>query len=184
MRRAVRNPAAAAAAKKIQTTRGPAQRQVAQIRLSSTTASGRYIRCSATVCEATGRKLEVGASRQKKHAPRNPATGRRNSATMVVMIGEFGRTPKLTHASGCMGRDHWPQCGFTLLFGGGVKRGVVVGKSDKLGVWPADRPVSAGDMVATIYHLLGVNTELTVPDIDGRPVHICHGGSPVMEAIL
>ena len=48
---------------------------------------------------------------------------------------------------------------------------------------PADRPVSAGDMVATIYHLLGIDPTLTVPDLGGRPVHISHGGSAVEEAI-
>lgn len=100
--------------------------------------------------------------------------------TLVVIMGEMGRTPKVNAKAG---RDHWPQCGFALLFGGGTKRGVVVGRSDKEAAWPIDRPVSAGDMVATIYRLLGIDPELTVPDLGGRPVHICHGGSPVEEAI-
>ena len=100
--------------------------------------------------------------------------------TLVVVMGEMGRSPKVNAAAG---RDHWPQCGFSLLFGGGTHRGVVVGRSDSQGAWPEDRPVSAGDMVATIYHLLGVDTTLTVPDLSGRPVHICHGGQPVYEAI-
>ena len=100
--------------------------------------------------------------------------------TLVVIMGEMGRTPQV---NGKAGRDHWPQCGFSLLFGGGTKRGVVVGQTDKHAAWPADRPVSAGDMVATIYQLLGIDPTLTVPDLDGRPVHICHGGSPVAEAI-
>lgn len=100
--------------------------------------------------------------------------------TLVVIMGEMGRTPKI---NGKAGRDHWPQCGFALLFGGGTKRGVVVGRSDKEAAWPIERPVSAGDMVATIYRLLGVDPEQTVPDLSGRPNHICHGGSPVEEAI-
>jgi hypothetical protein len=100
--------------------------------------------------------------------------------TLVVVMGEMGRSPKINAAAG---RDHWPQCGFSLLFGGGTKRGVVVGRSDNQGAWPEDRPVSAGDMVATIYYLLGVDPTLTVPDLSGRPVHICHGGQPVYEAI-
>lgn len=100
--------------------------------------------------------------------------------TLVIVMGEMGRTPKINKNAG---RDHWPQCGFSLLFGGGTKRGVVIGKTDKHAEWPIERPVSAGDMVATIYHLLGVDTSLTVNDLSGRPVHICHGGSPVMEAI-
>lgn len=100
--------------------------------------------------------------------------------TLVVIMGEMGRTPQINRKAG---RDHWPQCGFSLLFGGGTKRGVVVGSTDKHAAWPADRPVSAGDMVATIYQLLGVDPALTVPDLGGRPVHISHGGSPVWEAI-
>lgn len=100
--------------------------------------------------------------------------------TLVIVMGEMGRTPKINKNAG---RDHWPQCGFSLLFGGGTKRGVVIGKTDRHAEWPIERPVSAGDMVATIYHLLGVDTSLTVNDLGGRPVHICHGGSPVMEAI-
>jgi hypothetical protein len=101
--------------------------------------------------------------------------------TLVVIMGEMGRTPQI---NGKAGRDHWPQCGFSLLFGGGTKRGVVVGRTDKHAAWPVDRPVSAGDMVATIYHLLGIDPTLTVPDLGGRPVHISHGGSPVAEAIM
>lgn len=100
--------------------------------------------------------------------------------TLVVIMGEMGRSPQV---NGKAGRDHWPQCGFALLFGGGTKRGVVVGRSDKHAAWPADRPVSAGDMVATIYRLLGVDSERTVNDLSGRPIHICHGGSPVEEAL-
>lgn len=101
--------------------------------------------------------------------------------TLVVIMGEMGRSPQI---NGKAGRDHWPQCGFSLLFGGGTKSGVVVGRTDKHAAWPADRPVSAGDMVATIYQLLGIDPTLTVPDLDGRPVNISHGGSPVDEAIV
>lgn len=100
--------------------------------------------------------------------------------TLVVVMGEMGRTPKI---NGQAGRDHWPQCGFSLLFGGGTNRGCVIGSTDKIAAYPADRPVSAGDMAATIYHLLGVDYRRTVPDLADRPVHISHGGQPVMEAI-
>ncbi len=100
--------------------------------------------------------------------------------TLVIVMGEMGRTPRINASAG---RDHWPQCGFSLLFGGGTKRGIVIGQTDRRAEWPMERPVSAGDMVATIYHLLGVDTTLTVQDLSGRPVHICHGGSPVSEAI-
>ena len=100
--------------------------------------------------------------------------------TLVVVMGEMGRTPRINAKSG---RDHWPQCGFSLMFGGGTKRGVVLGKTDKQAAYPTDRPVSAGDMVATIYQLLGVDPTMTVNDLSGRPVHISHGGEPVWEVI-
>lgn len=101
-------------------------------------------------------------------------------STLVVVMGEMGRTPRVNAKSG---RDHWPQCGFSLLFGGGTKRGFVLGKTDAQAAWPVDRPVSAGDMVATIYQQLGVDPRLTVPDLSGRPIHISHGGAPVHEII-
>ena len=101
-------------------------------------------------------------------------------STLFVVMGEMGRTPTINKKAG---RDHWPQCGFSLLFGGGTRRGVVVGRTDKHAARPVERAVSAGDMVATIYQLLGVDPHMTVNDLGGRPVHIAHGGSPVFEAI-
>jgi hypothetical protein len=101
-------------------------------------------------------------------------------STLVVVMGEMGRTPRVNAKAG---RDHWPQCGFSLLFGGGTKRGFVLGKTDSQAAYPVDRPVSAGDMVGTIYHQLGVNSALTVPDLSGRPIPISHGGEPVHEVI-
>ena len=101
-------------------------------------------------------------------------------STLVVVMGEMGRTPMVNAKAG---RDHWPQCGFSLLFGGGTKRGFVLGKTDNRAAYPVDRPVSAGDMVATIYHQLGANSALTVPDLSHRPIPISHGGEPVYEVI-
>ena len=101
-------------------------------------------------------------------------------STLVVVMGEMGRTPRINAKSG---RDHWPQCGFSLLFGGGTKQGVVLGKTDDQAAYPVDGPVSAGDMVATIYQLLGVDPAMTVEDLSGRPVHIAHGGEPAWDII-
>ncbi|MEO2031562.1 MAG: DUF1501 domain-containing protein [Planctomycetaceae bacterium] len=101
-------------------------------------------------------------------------------STLFVVMGEMGRSPTINKAAG---RDHWPQCGFSLMFGGGTRRGVVVGTTDKHAAYPTERPVSAGDMVATVYQLLGIDPHTTVHDLGGRPVHISHGGSPVFEAI-
>ena len=70
--------------------------------------------------------------------------------TLVVLMGEMGRTPRI---NGKAGRDHWPQCGFVVLAGGGTRPGVVLGKTDKQAAYPVDRPVSAGDLAATMgYH--------------------------------
>ena len=100
--------------------------------------------------------------------------------TLVVVMGEMGRTPRI---NGNTGRDHWPQCGFVLLAGGGVQRGMVHGRTDAQAAYPVDHPVSAGDLVATIYHLLGVDYTLTVNDLTDRPIHISHGGQPVREIL-
>src|SRR5207249_9958213 len=100
--------------------------------------------------------------------------------TLVVVTGDMGRAPRI---NGKAGRDHWPQCGFCLLAGGGGKAGFVYGASDRHGLAPRDRPVSPGDLVATIYQLLGVDPELTVPDLTGRPIAINHGGRPLHEVL-
>lgn len=100
--------------------------------------------------------------------------------TLVAIMGEMGRAPRV---NGKAGRDHWPQCGFSLLFGGGVKRGFVLGSSDKLGAYPASHPVSPGDLLATMYHLLGVDPQTTLDDLTGRPIPIAHGGQPILEIL-
>ena len=86
--------------------------------------------------------------------------------TMVACLAEFGRTPKVNPAGG---RDHWPQC-FTCYFaGGGVQGGRVIGASDPIGGVPADRPVQPPDLVATIFHSLGLDLETHLPGPAGRP---------------
>ena len=99
-------------------------------------------------------------------------------STLVVTMGEMGRSPKV---NGAAGRDHWPQCGFSLFTGGGAKAGVVLGKTDNIAAYPTDRPVSSGDLVATIYELLGIDSRLIVHDLTNRPNHVCHGGAPITE---
>lgn len=96
--------------------------------------------------------------------------------TLVVVTGDMGRNPKVNRSAG---RDHWPQCGFALLAGGGVKAGLVYGRSDKSAGYPVEHPVSAGDLAATMYQLVGVDPEAMVPDQTGRPTHISHGGAVV-----
>jgi hypothetical protein len=87
-------------------------------------------------------------------------------STLVCNLAEFGRTPRVNPAGG---RDHWPQC-FTVYFaGGGVQGGRIVGASDPIGAVPADRPVTPGEVVATIYHSLGLDLETKLPGPAGRP---------------
>jgi uncharacterized protein (DUF1501 family) len=94
-------------------------------------------------------------------------------STLVCNLAEFGRTPRVNPAGG---RDHWPQC-FTCYFaGGGVQGGRVVGSSDPIGAVPADRPVEPADIVATIFHSLGLDLEKTLPGPSGRPFPLVDSG--------
>jgi hypothetical protein len=93
--------------------------------------------------------------------------------TLVVMVGEFGRTPKISNA----GRDHWPQCYSALLAGAGIRGGLVHGASDKSGGYVKDAPVHPEDFGATLFHALGVSPEtklgadgFTRPVSTGRPI--------------
>jgi hypothetical protein len=94
--------------------------------------------------------------------------------TLVVCTSEHGRTPKINKAQGG-GRDHWSRVYTALMAGGGVKRGNVVGASDKHGSDVADRPVSPKDMLATMYHLLGINHHLLIHDHLNRPLPLVEG---------
>src|SRR5687767_10023446 len=99
--------------------------------------------------------------------------------TLVVWMGEFGRTPKINENKS---RDHWPQCYTTLLAGGGVKRGFVYGASDKNGAYPSKDPVRPDDLAATMFYLLGIDPETQVPALGNRPVAIAEG-KPVMGVL-
>lgn len=92
--------------------------------------------------------------------------------TMVMMLGEFGRTPKVNSTKG---RDHWGQCFFGVFAGGGVRGGQVIGQSDKSGAYPVSSPFSPNDVGATVYRLLGVPAETYVRDRFDRPVLLNRG---------
>ena len=81
--------------------------------------------------------------------------------TLVAVMGEFGRTPKI---NGNAGRDHWNFCYSLMLAGGGIKGGFVHGASDRIGARPSSNPVTPADIVATIYHCLGIPTDLELHD--------------------
>lgn len=96
--------------------------------------------------------------------------------TLVVWMGEFGRTPKI---NANVSRDHWPQCYTVLLAGGGMKRGFVYGASDANAMYPDEHPVKPEDIAATIYYALGIDPDSEVRDRNNRPLAI--GGKAVTE---
>jgi hypothetical protein len=103
---------------------------------------------------------------------------RRLDETLVVVMGEFGRTPKLNTSGG---RDHWPRVFSVLLAGGGVAGGQVIGASDSQGESPAERPITPADLACTIYDLLGVNPAHELATPDARPIRINQGGTVIPE---
>jgi hypothetical protein len=100
--------------------------------------------------------------------------------TLIVVMGEFGRTPKLNTQGG---RDHWPRVFSVLLAGGGVPGGQVIGASDATGESPKDRPITPADLAATIYTLLGIDPQTLLHTADGRPVHVSRDGKVVRELV-
>lgn len=103
--------------------------------------------------------------------------------TLVVMVGEFGRTPKLGGNVGTPsyvpdGRDHWAGVFFALFAGAGVRGGQVIGRSDKIAAYPATNPYYPSDLGATIYHALGVEPQATIVDRLNRPLQL-NAGEPI-----
>jgi hypothetical protein len=102
--------------------------------------------------------------------------------TLVLCLSEHGRTPRLSRAPGG-GRDHWAGCYTNWFAGGGVARGQVIGKSDKIGRSVAERPVSPKDILATVYHLLGFDPSTTLLDRLQRPLPLVADGELVRELL-
>lgn len=100
--------------------------------------------------------------------------------TLVVVTSEMGRTPKINKSSG---RDHWTHCYGSMLAGGGIKGGTVVGESDATAAYVKDRPVSTTELCATVYDRLGFGPETHVPDRTGRPHFIRMGAKPIHELL-
>jgi uncharacterized protein (DUF1501 family) len=99
--------------------------------------------------------------------------------TLVVLFGEFGRTPRVgqvfTPGGTATGRDHWPSSFCAVFAGGGVRGGQVIGRSDKIAAYPATRPYHPSDLGATIYAALGVDPTTEIHDKLGRPFRLNHG---------
>jgi len=101
--------------------------------------------------------------------------------TLVVSLGEFGRTPVINKDAG---RDHWGPAQSILLAGGGYRHGQIIGATDKKAAYPTDRPIGPMDLCATVYHALGLDPHrVSVNKADGRPVHLVVGGQVPHELI-
>ncbi|MBY0308449.1 MAG: DUF1501 domain-containing protein, partial [Phycisphaerales bacterium] len=111
--------------------------------------------------------------------------------TLVVVCGEFGRTPKMNDggnggapmSQGTPGRDHWGHAMSVLMGGGGVKGGTVVGSTDRLGQHPKTRPLTPSNLHATIYQVLGIDPKLQLTDPTGRPVNTLDDPDPITELL-
>lgn len=98
--------------------------------------------------------------------------------TLVVVATEFGRTPRINDMAG---RDHWPAAFSVVMAGGGLKRGLTIGATDKQAAAVTDRPITPADFAATILATLGINPQTVVHTPVGRPVQVGGGGSPIAE---
>ena len=100
--------------------------------------------------------------------------------TLVVVMGEFGRTPKVNAAAG---RDHWNFCYSLMLAGGGIRKGSVYGASDRIGAYPSRNPLRPADVLATIYHCLGLSPEFELRDRQQRPYALMPWGSVIADLL-
>lgn len=102
----------------------------------------------------------------------------------VVFWGEMGRSPRITPNPGrTPGREHWPRAGFALMLGGGLKMGQTVGATDRLGGEPTGPPYTPQNVLATLYHVLGIDPERTLPNHQGRPMYLLDDRRPIAELI-
>ncbi|HQU46480.1 MAG TPA: DUF1501 domain-containing protein [Pirellulales bacterium] len=108
---------------------------------------------------------------------------------LLVVTGEFGRTPRINSAIGTEtrvmqpGRDHWSNAMSLLVAGGGMRTGQVIGSTNYKGEHPQDRPLTPNDLWATIYRHLGIDPEVSFPDHSGRPMPILPFGEPIAELL-
>lgn len=101
--------------------------------------------------------------------------------TLILFLSEMGRTPQV-NANG--GRDHWTYCYSTFLAGAGIRGGTICGASDAQAAYVKDRPVRPADVVASVYHCLGIDPDLSVYDRSGRPIPVAQGGEPIREILV
>jgi hypothetical protein len=102
---------------------------------------------------------------------------------LVVMFGEFGRTPRLSSNAQGTGRDHWPDAYTALISGGGLRMGQVIGATNSKSEYPTEKPYSPQDLLATLYRHLGVDYRHAFHDHAGRPIPILGEGTPIAELL-
>jgi hypothetical protein len=105
---------------------------------------------------------------------------------LVIVMGEFGRTPKINLGQPGIpvpGRDHWGDAFSVMLAGGGLRTGQVIGATNDKGEYPAERPLTPADLLATVYHVLRIDPQQTFTDNAGRPIPILDAGTPIAEVI-
>ncbi len=103
-----------------------------------------------------------------------------NDRVLIGAFGEFGRAPRVDQHAG---RGHWPRAMHAVLSGAGIKTGQIIGSTTKDGGEPADRAMGPGDLLATIYHVLGIDPHHMLPDRQNRPVSALHSGQPIRELV-
>ncbi len=101
-------------------------------------------------------------------------------STLIMVSSEFGRTPKMNKDAG---RDHWPKVFSVVLAGGGVKRGYVYGASDATATEPERDPVGCQDLFATVYHIMGINSDKEIMAPGDRPIEIVNGGKVIKDVL-
>jgi uncharacterized protein (DUF1501 family) len=99
--------------------------------------------------------------------------------TLVVALGEMGRTPKTSN--GKWGRGHWSMLFPAVLAGAGIRGGTIIGETDRDAAYALEKPTRPNDLAATIYDMLGIDSGLRLPDAQGRPTQIVEDGEPVRE---
>jgi hypothetical protein len=97
---------------------------------------------------------------------------------VIVMAGEFGRTPRIGDQTPD-GRGHWPEAGFLWIAGGGLRTGQIIGATDGRGKQVVGNPIGMQSVLATVYHVLGIDPAVTIPDHNGRPQYLLHDRAPL-----
>jgi uncharacterized protein (DUF1501 family) len=105
-------------------------------------------------------------------------------STLIVWMGDFGRTPKINQRGPKPGRDHYPKAWTSVMVGGGIKGGQVIGKTDKQGATVEERPISTLDFMATACNILGIDYTKSIQTPIGRPIRIVEkGANPIKELL-